>query len=108
MNMDTVVQCVCGHRIGLNELLAHGFVMVGDEPVHVYIKYRCAECGYEGLELLDYDRWNAMIKEPEPDSDEVTDLKRLGPIDPGEILQFARGLANVTDTQFAALHSNTA
>ena len=59
MRMDTVVQCACGHRVGLNELLAHGFVMVEDKPIYVYLKYRCGKCGREGMELLDYRRWNA-------------------------------------------------
>ncbi len=105
MRMDTVVHCECGHRVGLNELLAHGFVMIGDKPAHVYLKYRCAECGCEGVELVDYDRWNALMKEPEPAEEEVVLFRRLGAIGAEEILQFAEALANLSGSEFAELHS---
>lgn len=104
MDMDMAVRCVCGHRIGLNELLAHGFVMVGDKPAHVYLKYRCAACDYEGLELLDYERWNSMLKDSQPE-EETSATSRLGRITAGEILQFAQGLSKLTETELAELQS---
>jgi len=105
MSMDTIVQCVCGHQIGLNELLAHGFVMVGEKPAHVYLKYRCAVCGHEGVELIDYDKWNAMMKEPDLPVEEVNALAGLGPIDAGEMLEFTEELAQVTADHFIELYS---
>ena len=105
MSMDTVVQCVCGHHVGLNELLAHGFVMVGETPAHVYLKYRCAACGHEGVELLDYDTWNAMMKQPDPLTEDANVPAGLGPIRAGEMLNFTRDLALVTDDHFAELYS---
>ena len=105
MSMDTIVQCVCGHHVGLNELLAHGFVMVGETPAHVYLKYRCAACGHEGVELLDYDTWNAMMKELAAPVEEISALVGLGPIRAEEMLEFAEELAQVTDDHFAELYS---
>ncbi len=99
------MQCVCGHHVGLNELLAHGFVMVGETPAHVYLRYRCSACGHEGVELLDYDTWNAMLKQPGPAAEEVSALVGLGPIGAGEMLEFAGQLALVTDDHFAELYS---
>jgi DNA-directed RNA polymerase subunit RPC12/RpoP len=105
MRMDIVVRCVCGHRIGLNELLAHGFVVIDNEPAHVYLKYRCSVCDYQGLELMEYQRWNRMLQCAEPASEEGDRLRRLGPITAGEMLQFARQLGNLTDLELAQLQS---
>ncbi len=103
MRMDMVVRCICGHRIGLNELLSHGFVVVGNEPAHVYLKYRCSVCDHEGLELLEYERWNSMLKDPQSHGDEATDMQHLGPIGASELLYFAQSLANLTERELAAL-----
>jgi hypothetical protein len=108
--MNTVIECACGHRIGLHELLSHGFVMVGEKPVYVYLKYRCSECGTEGMELLDYDKWNAMMRMPEDepiyDRPDEPPHRDLGRITPEEIIAFARGLSNLTYSQFADLYSD--
>ena len=111
MDMNTVIECACGHRIGLHELLSHGFVMVGEKPVYVYIKYRCAECGTEGMELLDYDKWNVIMRQPEEPAAEAEMAEHehhrdLGRIGPEEIIEFARELAHLTYSQFADLYSN--
>ena len=103
MRMDIVVRCVCGHRIGLHELLAHGFVVLGGEPAHVYLKYRCSVCDYEGLEIMEYERWNRMLQEAEPADRGVENLRQRGPITACEQLQFAQALANLTETELAEL-----
>ena len=108
MDMNTVIECACGHRIGLHELLSHGFVMVGEKPVYVYLKYRCSECGTEGMELLDYDKWNVMMRQPEELEPEVEiaehgHLRDLGRITAEELITFARELSHLTSSQFADL-----
>ncbi|MFP3902669.1 MAG: hypothetical protein ACLFWB_00375 [Armatimonadota bacterium] len=103
MQMGTVVECQCGHKIGLTELLAHGFIVEDNEPVFVYVRYRCEECGTEGEHLMDYDEWNSRIREPEIVEKISRRFEALGPISADEVITFARGIRTVTSGDVAAL-----
>ncbi|MFO7945391.1 MAG: hypothetical protein R6V19_01055 [Armatimonadota bacterium] len=103
MQMGTVVECQCGHKIGLTELLAHGFIVENDEPIFVYVRYRCEECGTEGEHLMEYDEWNSRIREPEIVEKISRRFEALGPISPEEVLAFARGVRTVTRREVATL-----
>ncbi len=107
--MTIVTQCTCGHGVGLDELTAHGFVMVDDDPAYVFIKYRCTECGVEGVGLVDYDKWNQLMTVSEVDEmpvDAKEEFDTMGPIEVDEILKFAEELSTLNYASFAKLYNN--
>lgn len=103
MQMGTVVQCKCGHRVGLTELLAHGFIVEDNEPIFVYVRYRCEKCGTEGEHLMEYDEWNSRIREPEIVEKISRRFEALGPINADEVISFARGVRTVRRCDVAAM-----
>lgn len=107
--MPIVAQCTCGHGVGLEELTAHGFVMVDEDPAYVFIKYRCPDCNIDGVGLVDYDKWNQLMTVSEVDgipSEIEEDFDTLGPIGANEILEFAEELATLNYASFAKLYNH--
>lgn len=101
MQMGTVVQCDCGHRVTLTELLAHGFIVEKGEPIYVYVRYRCEQCGTEGEHLMTYDEWNSRVREPEIVEKISRRFETLGPISTSEVLSFGRAIREITEPDFA-------
>lgn len=96
MPIGTVLECDCGHRVSLTELLAHGFVVENEEPVYVYVRYRCKQCRTEGQHLMTYDEWNGRVREPEIVEKISQRFESLGPISSSEVLEFGRAVRQVT------------
>lgn len=62
--MRTPVNCNCGYQISQNDIIQQGLVMVQFEPLYVYLKYRCANCGQIGEELVPCEEWDAELLQP--------------------------------------------
>lgn len=62
--MRTPVNCKCGYQISQDDVIQQGLVMVQFEPLYVYLKYRCANCGQIGEELVPCTEWNAELLQP--------------------------------------------
>lgn len=58
---DGGIRCACGHRITTEEVTQNGLVMVRWQPLFVYLKYRCAECGQLGEELIPTEEWDGSL-----------------------------------------------
>ena len=105
MHMGTVVECDCGHRVSLTELLAHGFIVEDEKPISVYVRYRCEQCGAEGEHMMSYDEWNLRVREPKNIKKISERFEVLGPITTAEILAFGRALRRVDKQDFARIES---
>ena len=106
MSAKVAIRCSCGHRISAREVLRHGIFMHRYQPLYAYVRYRCSRCKRLGEKLIDYELWDqSVLRRP---AGELTDkervrFKRMGEIEPDEIIQFVASIRRLKSRDLARL-----